>query len=347
MLDIKTHYTRSSKGADRLAVFYNPSQSIPPQQQANGFSSISPSAMKPSLVVNDWQRHHGDHIAVYGQGWKPLTESEISLAHDEEYVRGVMSRAIENGFGNTSKLVTDSLPWVHGSFYAAAEHALTENTVAASPTSGFHHAHWAMNHGFCTFNGLLVTAALLQKNHGISKIAIVDFDAHHGDGTMDIINTPQFREATQLSVANMSFGSEVLKVLLKKTGGNTTKAFGILSDDDWSVTHPTLNVSGSLFDDWCYSLESTLVDWLGALEPDIVMYQAGADPHIHDPLGGYLTTNQMIHRDETVFKVTKSMNLPVVWNLAGGYQRPVQKVVDLHRNTLIACLDKYLMTPVW
>ena len=74
----------------------------------------------------------------------------------------------------------------------------------------------------------------------------------------------------------------------------------------------------------------------------MLFYQAGADPHIDDPLGGYLTTEQMKRRDDIVFMVAKDLDLPIVWNLAGGYQEPFQKVLDIHQNTLDACLDNYL-----
>jgi len=73
---------------------------------------------------------------------------------------------------------------------------------------------------------------------------------------------------------------------------------------------------------------------------DLLIYQAGADSHIHDPLGGYLSTAQMHRRDDIVFATCRQLHLPVAWNLAGGYQRDEQNsirpVLDLHDNTLKA-----------
>lgn len=70
---------------------------------------------------------------------------------------------------------------------------------------------------------------------------------------------------------------------------------------------------------------------------DLLIYQAGADSHIHDPLGGYLSTAQMHQRDDIVFATCLQLHLPVAWNLAGGYQRDEQNsirpVLDLHDNT--------------
>lgn len=69
---------------------------------------------------------------------------------------------------------------------------------------------------------------------------------------------------------------------------------------------------------------------------DVLLYQAGADPHVDDPLGGDLTTAQMRRRDEIVFATLRELGIPVAWNLAGGYQTPLRKVLDLHDNTAIA-----------
>ena len=71
---------------------------------------------------------------------------------------------------------------------------------------------------------------------------------------------------------------------------------------------------------------------------DVVLYQAGADPHIDDPLGGFLTTTQMAQRDWRVFNGLRERGIPVAWVLAGGYQTPLSKVVDLHVNTMRAAL---------
>ena len=66
---------------------------------------------------------------------------------------------------------------------------------------------------------------------------------------------------------------------------------------------------------------------------DIVLYQAGADPHIDDPLGGFLTTEQLRIRDQRLFEGLKQRGIPIAWVLAGGYQKPLEKVLEIHDNT--------------
>lgn len=75
---------------------------------------------------------------------------------------------------------------------------------------------------------------------------------------------------------------------------------------------------------------------------DLLMYQAGADPHVEDPLGGFLTTEQLARRDHIVFSTAKAMGIPLVWNLAGGYQEPIGKVLAIHNNTMRACIAVYV-----
>ena len=69
---------------------------------------------------------------------------------------------------------------------------------------------------------------------------------------------------------------------------------------------------------------------------DVILYQAGADPHVNDPLGGWLTTQQLHERDRLVFEAAAELGIPAAWNLAGGYQTPLNKVLTIHDNTMRA-----------
>ena len=76
---------------------------------------------------------------------------------------------------------------------------------------------------------------------------------------------------------------------------------------------------------------------------DVLLYQAGADPHVDDPLGGWMTTEELYYRDMLVFHTALEMGLPVAWDLAGGYQKDasggIPAVLEIHDNTMIACLS--------
>lgn len=272
-----------------ITVFFSP------LMQAEA-ASYSPSAGKPAQVVESW-RKLGIEMEVYAPA--PVTRAQLLLAHSAEFVDGVLEGRRSNGFGNRSPEVAASLPYTCGSMLAAAELALVNRLGAVAPCSGFHHAGHDFGGGFCTFNGLMVTALSLLESRKVQRVAILDLDMHYGNGTQDIIDS--------LNVAH-------------------------------EVKHWSRSFSPS-------RAEQFLEDLPGLVQRlcegcDVLLYQAGADSHCNDPLGGYLTTDQMRRRDELVFEAARALGIPIAWNLAGGYQRDAQggirPVLDLHDNTMRA-----------
>lgn len=273
-----------------MKVFYRPEQS------AHNAASYSPSAGKPAQVVADWLDRgviNADDVI----GFEPVDNLTLAKAHDVSYVYDVMELATNNGFGNRDPEVARSLLYTNGSFLAAAEYAVLHNTHTCSPTSGFHHAGFGRGGGFCTFNGLMVAAIALKEAGLVQTVAILDCDAHYGDGTQDIIDR---------------LGIDWIKHY----------TFGRHFRTKEDVGH-----GGRRFLSW---LREAVEDCQGV---SLVMYQAGADPHVRDPLGGMLGTKAMMERD---FEVRRLRN-PLVWNLAGGYQRShrgdIGPVLSLHRQT--------------
>lgn len=82
----------------------------------------------------------------------------------------------------------------------------------------------------------------------------------------------------------------------------------------------------------------------------MLIYQAGADAHIDDPLGGWMTTAQLKRRDEIVFETAARIGLPVAWDLAGGYQKDatggIPAVLEIHRNTMRLCTQVHSLSNV-
>lgn len=145
--------------------------------ESGGFS---PSAGKPRLAVESW-RALGLPLGI--RGFAPVTREQIKRAHDPVFVDDLLDSRIANGFGNRRADVAASLPFTSGSMLAAAQEALRNDVGAVSPTSGFHHAGYGHASGFCSLNGLMITAMNLP---GL-RVGILDFDMHYGDGTNDII----------------------------------------------------------------------------------------------------------------------------------------------------------------
>lgn len=280
---------------NRIPVFY--SEKMLADQGAETFS---PSSGKPRHVLASWQTNHPGMLDV--RDVTPATVAELCRAHVPEFVTGVLACERLNGFGNTLKIVADSLPYTSGAMLSAAWDALATGQVAVAPTSGFHHAGWNKPEGFCTFNGLMVTALALREKG--FRVGILDIDQHYGNGTDDIIK----RLRLQGLIPHYTVG---------KFNYQPREAASWLASLGQTVRHIAQGC-------------------------DIVLYQAGADPHVDDPYGGFLTTEQLHERDRIVFGVLREMGIPVVWNLAGGYQSPLRKVLDIHDNTMRACIAEYL-----
>lgn len=255
---------------------------------------ISPSAFKPRLLVQHL-RGAGYPLELYEP--PALSREDLCLAHSPEYVDGVLSCLEPNGFGNIDPDVAASLPYTSGSLYRAGQLSL-EHGMAASFSSGFHHARYDGGGGFCTFNGLVIAATKLHRE-GARKILILDLDFHYGDGTDNILSHLQ------------------IDFIRHETLGRLYRSRG----------------QGPAY---LSALERILCS-LRERPVDLILYQAGADVHIDDPFGGVLSTEQMAARDHMVFETSHGLRIPIAWNLAGGYQRDVSgtilPVLVLHEQT--------------
>ena len=287
-----------------IPVFYTP-------KMVADSESASPSAGKPEKVVASWQGKFAIEIIEP----HPVTVADLDRAHDPAFVRGVLDRKIPNGFGNRSAAVARSLPYTSGAMLSAARHAIMTGRAAAAPCSGFHHATWDQCMGFCTFNGLMVTALALidDAKEGVGRperIGILDLDMHYGNGTDHIIDKLGLNDT-----------------ICHFTGGK-------------QFTSPTQ--VHEFFDTW---LPRALAKMSGC---DVVLYQAGADPHVDDPHGGWLTTKELRRRDRMVFAALRTAKVPVAWNLAGGYQverdGSIPKVLEIHDNTMSECALAFAVT---
>ena len=280
----------------RIPVFYTP-------KMVANFCSFSPSAGKPEQVVDAWQQL-GLNIEMIEPS--AVSVEQLKAVHRPYYVDQVLAGQVKNGFGNSLPEVSESLRYTSGSMLAAAREAIRNRKVAVAPCSGFHHARYSSAFGYCTFIGLMVVAMALQAEGLVSRVGILDFDMHYGDGTVELIKHYQASSWIEHYTAGRDYES----------------AFQA--------------------NDFLARIPERLTDMSDC---DVILYQAGADPHVHDPLGGFLTTAQLRERDRLVFATAHSLGIPVAWNLAGGYQVAsdggIQAVLDIHNNTMLECIAVY------
>jgi acetoin utilization deacetylase AcuC-like enzyme len=267
-------------------------------------TSLSPSDRKPRILAEalrttDWPI---EFVAP-----EPASIDDVCRVHDSTFVADILSLRRPNGFGSRSESVARSVLYTCGACYGSSLVALQEG-VSASLTSGFHHAGPGTVRGFCTFNGLMVSAAQLLHEKRVERIAIIDCDYHYGDGTQSIID-------------KNSLGDRVLHVSFGESFRHREQASAYL-----------------------VAVEA-LRERLAQFRPQLILYQAGADVHIDDPFGGLLTTEEMRTRDRILLSVASDSCTALSWNLAGGYQvesdGSIPKVVELHLNTFEEALKAW------
>lgn len=166
----------------RIPVFYNEAQIHDP-------CSRSKSPLKPSLLAREIIKD--DSFEIKSSLIGPATADRLMQTHDAAHVRAVIAGDKCDGFGNKSSKDNKAIRTTVGNFLTASEFAagLSDEHPGAvwSLTAGFHHAGHDFSGAFCTFDALTLAAYELQKFRGM-KTLIVDEDAHHGNGCVDVIS---------------------------------------------------------------------------------------------------------------------------------------------------------------
>jgi acetoin utilization deacetylase AcuC-like enzyme len=183
--------------------------------------------------------------------------------------------------------------------------------IAANLAGGRHHAFRDRGEGFCVFNDVAVTAAVLLGEAAIARAAVVDCDVHQGNGTAAI-----FRDEPAVFTCSLH-------------GENNFPFRKELSDLDVTFA------DGAGDDEYLEALGTHLPHVLDRHGPDIVFYLAGADPYEGDRLGRLsLTIDGLRTRDRLVFEACRRRGIPVVVTMSGGYAPDVEAIVTIHCNTI-------------
>jgi acetoin utilization deacetylase AcuC-like enzyme len=291
-----------------IKVFYTDKQVA--DQGDQGFSAIkSPSAMKPKQIAAALENFQGiEFIAP-----NPISVNDLYRCHSKKYVDDILSLQASNGFGNKSPEIAQALMYTNGAMLDAAR-AATANSPTCALVSGFHHAGYDRWEGlgyFCTFNGLMATAFAILNEGNIDNVTIIDCDYHWGNGTDDIL----LHSKNNSAIKHITFGNQFY------LPRQASEYLEYLSPGNY--------VERSLIANKC----------------GLILYQAGADVHINDPYGGLFTTEEIATRDRLMFQMAKKLQIPIAWNLAGGYQidkdGKIDEVIKIHLNTFIECQKVY------
>jgi acetoin utilization protein AcuC len=215
---------------------------------------------------------------------RPASYEDLLLVHTQEYIDYVRRKS-EAGLGlldlgdtpATKGLFEGSSSVVGGSILGARRVIDGEDTHAFNVGGGLHHARPDAASGFCVFNDIAVAARWLQKNRGIQRIAIVDIDGHHGDGTQSI-----FYEEPLLKISSHRIGIFPGTGYVDEIGEGTGKGY--------SVNIPLPGGTGD--EAYLSAFKAVVPPLLKWYKPEIIFLQCGIDGHLGDPLVGLSLTTK-------------------------------------------------------
>ena len=220
--------------------------------------------------------------------------SEITLVHPKDYIDTIFSKIPNEGLLGVEKepysdtlLCPDSKNAILrscGAGIAAVDDLMNSNErVFCAIRPPGHHAERTRANGFCFINNIAVAAKYLQKKYKIKKVAIVDFDVHHGNGTQEIFYNDN----------SIAYASTHEFPLFPGSGAEEEIGVG-------NIFNAKLK-SGTEGPEFFHIFENKILKPLNKFKPDVILISAGFDAHIRDPLANI----NLVSSD--YFKITKKI----------------------------------------
>jgi acetoin utilization deacetylase AcuC-like enzyme len=281
---------------------------------------------------------------------QPATDDDILLVHKPEYVfkliTGKLSPTEEMEMEIPySRDLVDAFWLSAGGSILAARQALVDG-VGISIGGGFHHAFPDHGEGFCMIHDVAVAIRRLQRDDKIRTAMTVDCDVHQGNGTATIFAGARTANEPLPSAAT-SRRSSVPPGRMRGAHARDVFTISLHQHNNYPMWKPPSSIDVDLpdgigDDDYLAWLDNALSSGLRQFEPDLICYLAGADSYREDQLGGLsLTIEGLKKRDELVFRVARTRNIPVMVTFAGGYAQNVEDTVTIHCNTVMAAKEVF------
>ena len=252
----------------------------------------------------------------------------IAMMHDPKYIDSVLNSIPERGSiqldADTilSSGSGEAILRAAGGVCAAIDDVLkhdASNAFCGMRPPG-HHAEFSQSMGFCIFNNIAIGARYAQRCHGIDKVAVIDFDVHHGNGTQHMFE----------SDPSLFYGSSHQFPAYPGTGKSSETGVGNI------VNAPLKPGSGSSLFRRAY--KEIILPQVKKFNPDLLLVSAGFDAHIDDPLCNLnLETEDFIWvTRELMLVADECCDGRLVSTLEGGYNlNALADCVCAHLNALM------------
>ena len=210
-----------------------------------------------------------------------VSREQLYMVHDKDYVDDIFVRAPQDigqiWLDPDTSMMADSLNAAlraAGAVVLGVDLVLSgkERAAFCSVRPPGHHAERARTMGFCIFNNIAVGAAWARHQYGIERLAILDFDVHHGNGTEDIFQDEP----------GVLFCSSFQHPFYPYTGAD------VISEH---IVNAPL-AAGSKGPDFKQAIESHWLPKLHEFRPELILISAGFDAHVEDDMAGLSLTEQ-------------------------------------------------------
>ena len=257
------------------------------------------------------------------------TEAQLLLAHTPEHVQRIFAVAPESGFEYLDADTVMSAHSLEAALRAAgAATAAVDAVFRAEASNAFcalrppgHHAEQNKAMGFCLFNQAAIAALHARTRYDAERVAVVDFDVHHGNGTQDIFWADK----------SVMYCSTHQMPLFPGSGAASERG-----DHDTIVNAPLVAEDGGA--EFHAAFEQRILPRLNAFAPELIVISAGFDAHHLDPLANInLYGSDFRWVTQQLMEVAdKHAGGRVVSVLEGGYDlEGLRESVDAHVTTLM------------
>jgi histone deacetylase 11 len=190
-----------------------------------------------------------------------------------------------------------------------------EHGVAINLGGGFHHAASDWGGGFCVYADIPLAAMILHEEELVGKVLVVDMDAHQGNGIAAVFQNWDW-------AAILDLYEDDLFPARKET-------------EKFSIPVPP----GLIGSEYLEIIREALPPALDEVRPDLVLFNAGSDPFVDDPLARFrLTRNDLADRDLFVISMVRERGIPLAMVLSGGYSAESWRI---HADSIEGILTRF------
>lgn len=242
------------------------------------------------------------------------TEADILRAHDADYWRRMKQLELTEGemrkvgFPLSEQLVEREIRiaqgTINGIYYAM------EDGVSLNVAGGTHHAFTYKGEGFCLLNDIAIAAHHALFYRLAKQILVIDLDVHQGNGTAQIFkHTPEVFTFSMHGRLNYPFFKEQSDLDIELEDGTSDETY-------LGLMHQHIPVL------------------LEKVRPQLVFFQSGVDILSTDKYGKLQVSPEGCkERDRLIFKWCKSLNIPIIASMGGGYSPKISDIVNAHCET--------------